>query len=105
MNYKQIEAGVMDSESKIVVGVIFEIDEGLFVRILTETPRPAYAWSPSIYSKWDPYRVECPSDQVPEGVKAASISVLSDITKPDARDIMGGRATYQRIVELFGDIQ
>ena len=29
-----------------VVGVVFEINDGLFVRILTSAPRPAYTWSP-----------------------------------------------------------
>ena len=105
MHYKRIASGVMDSETKAVIGVVFEIDDGLYVRILADMPRPAYAWSPLIYAKWDPYRIECPSDQIPEGVKARAISALSAVQKPDARDIMGGRATFSKIIELFGDIE
>ena len=105
MNYKRIASGVMDTETKTVVGVVFKIDDGLFVRILADAPRPAYAWSPMLYGKWDPYRVECPAEKVPQDVLDTAVAALASIEKPNPMDIMGGHATYDRIVQLFGEIE
>ncbi|MEG1516553.1 MAG: hypothetical protein RSD95_16825 [Clostridia bacterium] len=105
MNYNKVVSGIREYDAKAVIGAVFEIDEGLYVRLLADDLRPAFAWSPMIYGKWDPYRVTCPVESIPEKLLHNLVSTLSRIEKPSPTDIMGGRATYEHIVELFGEIE
>lgn len=102
MNYKKIVSGIQCSVTKEILGVILEVDEGLYVRYHVKWKRLSFAWSPLIYGKWDPYGVECPIEKVPRQILDEAKAALERIEKPDPTDIMGGSETYERVVALFG---
>lgn len=104
MNYNKVVSGIREYNAKAVIGTVFEIDEGLYVLLLADETRPSFAWNPLMYGKWNPYQVECPVESIPKELLQHLTTRLVQIEKPSPSDIMGG-PTYDRIVELFGEIE